>query len=218
MRKHLTTQPGTVYGRLTVIEETDPYFTPQNKPVKRFNCKCICGSIVKVYGYSLRNGHTSSCGCYNKAVITTHGHTKTRTYKTWCSMRERCSNPNSPDYFRYGERGIKVCPEWEQSYDQFLLDMGERPDSMSLDRIDVNKGYSPQNCKWSTPHEQSRNMRSNFNIEIDGQVKCLMDWCTQYGLERHNYFYVWARIRKGWDPKEALTTPKYEKRRSSDSK
>lgn len=112
--------------------------------------------------YRMKTGNTTSCGCRKKSVLgistTKHGKAGTRTHRIWKAMRSRCNNPNIPRYKDYGGRGITVCKRWDK-FENFLADMGEAPDGHSIDRINNNKGYSPSNCKWSTPTEQNRNQR-----------------------------------------------------------
>ncbi len=129
----------------------------------RWNCVCDCGGKVTVYGYSLRDGHTKSCGCLSKETTiersTTHGMCGTATYSTWNCMKTRCENPKTKNYKNYGGRGITVCGRWDK-FENFLEDMGEKPEGLSIERVDNNKGYFKENCKWATCTEQSRNRRT----------------------------------------------------------
>lgn len=155
---------GKVFGRLTVEALSG---TKYNKCYWR--CICECGGITETSSQKLTTGHTRSCGCLaregsenQRIAATKHGHTKsakaTRTYSTWRAMMGRCENPAHKDYPRYGAVGIHVCDDWRQ-FTKFLLDMGERPDGHSIDRIDNFKGYEPSNCRWATPREQTLNQR-----------------------------------------------------------
>lgn len=132
-----------------------------------------------------------------------HGMTGTFTFKTWDSMRQRCRNPDNKDFANYGGRGISVCDRWNE-FQTFLADMGERPSGMTLDRIDVNGNYEPSNCRWATPKAQSRNKRNNVVVEFDGQQMTVAEWAEKTGIERKTLEY---RIRAGWRPERALTTP-----------
>ena len=133
-----------------------------------------------------------------------HGYHKSPTYSSWCGARGRCLNPRDKKFPDYGGRGITFDSRWD-NFVVFLKDMGERPLGTTLDRVDVNKGYSKDNCRWADPHTQGRNQRSNVWVEINGRVQCIADWCQELGLSKST---VCCRIRRhGWDPVRALITP-----------
>jgi hypothetical protein len=121
--------------------------------------RCYCGKIFTTRLESVNNGNTTSCGCYRP--LRKHGESRTRTaeYSRWNGMKTRCNNPRATSYSRYGGRGIRVCDRWINSYENFLADMGRCPIGYSLNRIDNNKGYSPENCCWDTYKNQARNRR-----------------------------------------------------------
>ena len=145
---------GQRFGRLVVKELIS------KKPVAKWVCVCDCGNETKVWGGHLKSGVTRSCGCLltdsNKENNTTHGMTKSRTYKSRRSMKSRCTFPCMPNYKYYGGKGIKFDTKWN-NFDNFLSDMGERPEGTSLDRIDNNKDYSKENCRWSDAKTQANN-------------------------------------------------------------
>lgn len=176
----------------------------------QWHCECECGSLTVVQSDNLLSGHTQSCGCYSQEVRvasrTSHGYSRNRKptpeYKSWLGLVARCNNPNSGGYESWGGRGIKVCERW-MKFESFIADMGQMPGKgYSIERIDNNGNYSPDNCKWATRAEQCRNRRSNIIIEYRGERKVLKDWCSILGLKYHTVF---ARIRYyGWTVERAL--------------
>lgn len=175
-----------------------------------WECACDCGAVKIVCGSQLRNGRTKSCGCLREDAMrestTRHGLSGTSEYRVWCSMRARCNNPKTKYYDFYGGRGIFVCPEWNKSgsagFLNFLNDMGKRPSSThSIERVDVNKGYSPDNCVWIEKKDQNKNMSRNIRITLNGETKILSEWCLFFGSK---YQMVIDRIRLGWEINETI--------------
>lgn len=154
---------GLIFSKLTVIKETYKY-----KPGGfKYYCLCECGNTTEVTGERLKSGHTKSCGCLKvkkiKEYSTKHGYCiggPAPEYKIWCSMIQRCYSPKTERYSSYGGRGIRVCTRWKESFSNFIEDMGERPSkNHSIERVNVEKNYSPENCKWILLSEQGRNKR-----------------------------------------------------------
>ena len=136
-----------------------------------------------------------------------HGHArrKTRTYNIWVNMKQRCYNENAPAYKWYGERGIFMPESWVASFTEFLMDMGECPKGMSIDRIDNNAGYSKENCRWTDMKTQQRNRRGNRPITHDGDIKTLAGWAESAGMKLAT---LWARLdTHGWTFDKAISTP-----------
>lgn len=137
-----------------------------------------------------------------------HGMHRSPTYNVWVGMKNRCFNKNNPAYSRYGGRGISVCERW-LFFLNFLADMGEKPDDLSLERTDNDKGYSPENCVWANRTTQGRNKRNNHLLEYNGESMPVSAWAERYGLKN---FTLLARLRKGWTTEAALTLPLITKR------
>lgn len=176
-----------------------------NEHAWRFRCDCGAEAVKSIK--SVRSGHTKSCGCLHRRALvernTTHGLCRRhpRTYRTWKDMRARCSNAGHKDFKDYGGRGISVCPEWDD-FAQFFADMGERPEGKTIDRIDVDGGYSPDNCRWADATEQARNKRTNHLVTIGSETKTLQEWCLIYGVDHSKAQY---RIRAGISPEQAFS-------------
>lgn len=193
---------GQRYTRLTVIERAP------NKSEKdtnaRWLCQCDCGNTCIAYGQDLQREKFKSCGCLNADRIKTHGRSRTRVYGVWRQIVQRCRNPDSPSYHNYGARGIDVCERW-RSFENFIADMGDRPAGYSLDRIDNDKGYFPENCRWTTMSQQLNNRRNNVVIEWQGKSQTLAEWATELGFEWHTLRNRLQRLH--WSVEKAFTTP-----------
>lgn len=188
------------YGKLIVIGDA-----PRNKHGQRvLQCRCECGKEVAVVEQSLKCGNTKSCGCHRVFIGSTnnlkHGATRSRAYLSWWNMKSRCERPNSKYFSDYGGRGIKVCDRW-QKFENFLADMGQPPEGQTLERIDNNIGYSPENVRWADRQQQANNRRSNRLIEHGGRTLTLQQWAKETGIKRATIAY---RIDHGWSPEMAL--------------
>lgn len=153
---------GSRFGKLLVIERM-----PNEKGNTIYHCECECGVSKNILAKNLVNGRTKSCGCIRN--MESHGFAssgKKSTYRTWVSMKQRCLNPNATGYERYGARGISVCERWLR-FTNFYADMGERPEGMTLDRINSDGNYEPSNCRWATMKEQANNRREKDVLIID---------------------------------------------------
>lgn len=195
---------GDKYGMLTVIRKE-----PSGKYCSWWYCKCECGQYKKISGSNLLSGQTVSCGCKRKKARIKHGFSNSRLYHIWANMLQRCNNPNKPDYKYYGGRGITVCDEWK-TFEGFnkWVESTNYSDKLTIDRIDVNKGYSPENCRWVTLKTQFNNRRSNVKITIDGITKTATEWGDITG---ENSRTITERIRKGFNPEKAIQNVDYRK-------
>lgn len=178
---------GKRFGRLTVIGRE-----PNGQlRTARWRYRCDCGNEGVTDGSTLRRGDTKSCGCWNREVAlatlamarTTHGRAGTPGYITWRNMRRRCLNPADPSFKHYGGRGIVVCDRWKDSFAEFLADMGDPPAGMTIERVDNDGPYAPDNCRWATRKEQMRNYSRNRWVTINGETLLLDDWAKRTGLD-----------------------------------
>ena len=186
------------FGKLTAIGKTDNSSSGKT----RWLCICDCGNKSKVETYKLTIGHTKTCGCsklisHNK----THGLSKTPEYRVWDGIIQRTTNPSCSSFSRYGGRGIGVCDRWLK-FENFIQDMGERPNSdLTIERVENNKGYSPDNCIWDNRINQARNRRSNRVIVIDGRSMVLAEWLEITGLNRSTFH---RRQKRGLSERASL--------------
>lgn len=171
-------------------------------------CRCECGAEVEVQHSNLRGGSVVSCGCQrvdNARSAKRHGAArrgrKGRTYQAWIAMRTRCRNTRQPGWVNYGGRGIGIAPEWD-SYEQFLADMGECPEGMTLERRDSEGDYEPSNCCWATRAEQNRNTRRNVFVDYEGQRLTISEAARASGLLAST---LSARVRAGRSGAELFT-------------
>lgn len=178
-------------------------------------CECDCGNTISVPGILLTTGGTQSCGCLQREILvkrnSTHGESKTRLYRVWKGMHSRCNNPHHKSYKNYGGRGIKVCREWSDfaCFEQWAKDSGYDEDAAygdcTLDRLDVDADYSPQNCRWADAETQANNTRLVKKITYNGLTKTAGEWAKETGINKGALI---ARIDKQhWSVEQALTTP-----------
>ena len=200
---------GRKFNMLLVIQESSPKINPNGSKTRMWECVCDCGAVKNVRHSELTRGGTKSCGCIKphatRLANSTHGLTKTPEYKTWVKMKERCNNPRAIRYLRYGGRGIKVCVEWESSFEQFLSDMGKKPTPRhSIERKNNDEGYSKDNCIWATGSQQARNRSSSRFLEIGGISKTLAEWSEISGI---GYGTIQLRLKAGRTAKSSVFDP-----------
>lgn len=200
---------GLKFNRLTVVKKDG------DKSKGYWHCVCECGKHKSVNWWHLANSYIGSCGCLRlesrSEINKTHGKSKSRVYITWINMKNRCLKPTSKDYQNYGGRGIKVCDEWSYSFENFYRDMGEQPDGMTIDRINVNGNYEKDNCRWATPKQQCRNRTNSLIVEYNGVKKTLIEHCEDVGMP---YKSVFRRIGLGWSIEKELTKPLRESKQN----
>lgn len=201
---------GQKFGRLTVVKRVENYVSPKGQKQAQWLCKCKCGNLIVVRCGSLRTGNNLSCGCLGKehrtSSLTTHGHCNNRLYRTWQNMKGRCYNSHSTRYKDYGGRGITVCDEWLHDFQPFYdwAMANGYDDNLTIDRIDVNGDYEPNNCRWTTSKEQANNTRRNRLITYNGKTQTVQQWADETGI---SYNALLARINKlNWNIERALTT------------
>ena len=199
---------GQRFGRLTILYRDDK-FKKSGKKETAYVCQCDCGAVKKIFAYSLKSGNTVSCGCQSLEnrikAKTTHHLTGTRIYRIWRGMKTRCENSNDYHYKFYGERGIRVCAEWQEFepfYDWAIAN--GYTDDLTLDRIENNGNYEPSNCRWVTQKEQSNNTRKNRVITHNGISHTLYEWANSVNMQPGTFAY---RINSGWSMERALKTP-----------
>jgi len=194
LRKRKKDLTGVVFGQLTAMKPSMTKYRDSS-----WICKCTCGKEINVATCKLLHYGQHSCGCHK---LTQGGLSKTRTYKSWDCMIRRCTLKSSNRWHIYGDRGIKVCKRWKDSFLNFYKDMGERPKDMSLDRINVDGNYCKENCRWATHKEQARNTRQNRFIEAFGKTQLSVEWAEEIGIDSGTIEW---RLDNGWTPEDALS-------------
>lgn len=205
---------GQKFGKLTAIERCGT--ARDGKAIWLF--RCDCGNYHKVSGRDVRDGHSRSCGCLATELLIKrnfkHGHTKhnniaTPEYKAWLQMRKRVESPTYHAYQHYKDRGIKICDAWlgDNGFNNFFDDMGKKPTpGYTLERIDNNKGYEPDNCRWATMAEQNLNKSSNKLITYMDITMTQKEWGDKVGIDQT---VIHKRLKRGWSIEDTLTKPLY---------
>lgn len=192
---------GQRFGRLTVIKRDEN----DKRGNVQWLCECDCGKSAIVRGYQLTVGKTKSCGCL-KGTHKSHHKSNLRIWYIWQNMKQRCSKESHISYKHYGARGILVCDEWKNDFMNFYnwaMANGYK-DNLTIDRIDVNGNYEPNNCRWVNMKTQQRNRTNNHLVTLNGETKCMLEWCEIYHLQ---YNTVLRRLKNGWDIVTAITKP-----------
>jgi hypothetical protein len=202
---------GRRHGKLVVLSYTKRSQDKNGKRIKsKCTCRCDCGNISVVQTDNLDSGNTTSCGCYGIETRgqsnKTHGNARHPLYAVWNTMKSRCNNPKNSSYNRYGARGIKICNKWEKSFLSFWNDMSSSwAQGLTLERIDNDKGYSPDNCVWADRKIQARNTRRNVIINTPSGPLTISEASEKYGIKQST---IWMRINRcGWDEKDLLNPP-----------
>lgn len=198
---------GMRFGRWTVLGPAPNHITKGGYSVSMWDCICDCGTRKAVRGNDLRIGKSVSCGCslVDNPVSRKHGEAGTRLYMVYHSIKARCYNKNSDDYKHYGGRGICICDEW-QDYEKFLewaISNGYHQ-GLTIERNNVNGDYCPDNCRWITQKEQTRNKRTTVYLTAFGETKTLISWAEEKGV---NPDVIRSRIKRGWSVESAIAAP-----------
>lgn len=204
---------GQKFGRLKVISRAEDNVSKSGYRTVMWNCICDCGNQVTVRGKSLKNGDSKSCGCLQKELISQraskHHGVGTRLYAIWDSMRQRCNNPKNQAYRNYGGRGIQICKDWNNfnkfknwAYDNGYSDTAKRGE-ITLDRINVNENYSPENCRWINMKRQANNKRNTVYLTYKDKTLSLSEWSD---ITKIKYCTLWRRYKQGKTPEQILDT------------
>lgn len=208
---------GQKFGRLTVVKRVEDHVSKCGRRQTKWLCQCDCGNLCEGETIALRHGDKKSCGCLKSEKssmrmiarnIPKYGANITRgnrLYQVWCSMRQRCNNPNDHGYKYYGARGITVCDDWSdfRNFQKWALENGYKK-GLSIDRINNDKGYFPENCRWVDRYLQARNTRANHIIEYKGKAMTLREWAKRTGISEKT---LSNRILSGWPIERVLTEP-----------
>lgn len=197
---------GRKFGKLTVLRRANDYVSPKGKKSPMWLCRCECGVIKSVAPSSLKSGGTKSCGCSRYDSKIKHGMYGTKLYNIWAGMKQRCNLKSDERYKNYGGRGITYCPEWEEfkGFAEWAYKSGYK-EGLSIERINVNGNYCPENCEWIPLVKQARNRRPSLRItDENGNERLVVDIAEEIGIDAD---VVRARYESGWNLRDALYTP-----------
>lgn len=202
MTKRRLKLTGKRFGRLVVIG-----ISHKDKHGRwLWDTKCDCSVSKSILGNAMNSGLIKSCGCLHKENRFKHGMIETTIYSSWKAMKARCLNPKSKSYHNYGNRGIMICERWLNSFENFLADMGEKSEGLTLERINNDKGYYKENCKWATRKEQANNRRlankKYIIIDFNGCKLTISQWAKKLNIKRAT---LKNRLHLGWPIERALT-------------
>lgn len=206
---------GRKFGKLTVIDMADDYVDKNGKRYTKWLCRCECGNIKGIRANSLIGGDTISCGCYKNSMRKENSVKNNpkvrRLYNVWIGMKERCYNPNNPNYHNYGGRGIEVCKEWISNFRNFEkwanetgFDYDAKSRGCTIERKDVNGNYCPENCCWIPLSKQGNNKRNTVHIEVDGDTFTINELSEIYGINRNT---LYCRYANGDSVEDLLKPP-----------
>lgn len=206
---------GKTFGRLTVLHRGPDHIQQSGETRITWVCQCSCGNPeLQILQRGSVEREDASCGCRRKekmsAVTTTHGQSKTRTYKAYHNMLQRCYQESHPEYPNYGGRGIEVCARWREDYVHFVADMGACPPGLSIDRKDNDKGYCKDNCRWTTVKEQNRNKRDNRYVYAKGRRWVLADLAVELEMSVST---LRRRVERGLSEEQLVAPPAENKKR-----
>ena len=195
------------FGRWTVLGIAESTYRNDGREFKKLRVVCDCGTEINVAVRGLKNGKSKSCGCLNRDIVTKHGISMERIYNVYRSMLQRCNDSNHWLYPRYGGRGITVCDEWNGNplvFKKWAINNGYN-ETLTLDRIDNNKGYSPDNCRFVTKKENMNNKSNTVFLTINGEKIALMDAAKKYNID---HTVLSQRVKKlRWNHTKAVSTP-----------
>lgn len=198
-----TDMVGKTFGALTVIG-----LHSSNRGKRKWNCLCVCGNTATPLTANLTRGNTTNCGCIGRQnrikAKTTHGMYGTPEYRAWSRAKRRCNSPSVYRFDRYGGRGIKMDPRWENDFAQFFADMGKCPPGFEIDRIDNDGPYAPGNCRWTSHLDQTNNRSSNRYVEWKGERLSHAALARKEGIDYHAFR---SRLYAGWSLEKAVTHP-----------
>lgn len=203
---------GQRFGRWTVIGRGSDKISTKGGRKITWHCCCDCGNEANVITSNLRTGKSTSCGCARREVCrdrmkklnTTHGETGTRLFRIWTGIKTRCFDEKDKSYRNYGGRGITMCNEWSSDFSKFMkwaLESGYQ-DELTCDRIDNNRGYFPENCRWITRAQQQRNKRTNRILTFNGESHIVSEWAEITGIPKDRILH---RLKDGWTIEKTLT-------------